>query len=336
MDYATFLRQAERGEAPALNLLHGTDGQLLDDALATATRGFFPDPALAAWGREVFDGRERGVDEIVRSAMTLPFGGGRRLVAVRRAQALAARGADALAAYAKSPNPASCLLLLSDEPLRASRDRRTDHWLLSALPTAAIVELPTRAARELAGWLRQRAAVEGLTVSDEAARLIVELTGEDTAALLGEARKAALAGGPDNRAVGVKDVGAVVGEHRLDAIFDLTRAVERRDRAAALKTLDRLLATEDWNLLLSVLTRDVRTAWTAVAWRRRGRGVDEIARALRRPPAVIETITGAGGGSEGLLAWKLRRCWDAERRLKSGGEPWAEMAALVADLCAER
>src|SRR5438046_134458 len=231
MDYATFLRQAERGEAPALNLLHGADGQLLDDALATATRGFFPDPALAAWGREVFDGRERGVDEIVRSAMTLPFGGGRRLVAVRRAQALTTRGADALAAYAKSPNPASCLLLLSDESLRASRDRRTDHWLLAALPAAAIVELPTRGARELTGWLRQRAAV---------------------------------------------------------------------------------------------------------AWRRRGRGVAEIARALRRPPAVIETITGAGGGSEGLLAWKLRRCWDAECRLKSSGEPWAEMAALVADLCAER
>src|SRR5213594_1050249 len=217
MDYATFLRQAERGEAPALNLLHGADGQLLDDALATATRGFFPDPALAAWGREVFDGRERGVDEIVRSAMTLPFGGGRRLVAVRRAQALTARGADALAAYAKSPNPASCLLLLSDEPLRASRDRRTDHWLLAALPAAAIVELPARGARELTSWLRQRAAVEGLTVSDEAARLLVELTGEDTAALLGEARKAALAGGPDNRAVGVKDVGAVVGDHRPDA-----------------------------------------------------------------------------------------------------------------------
>src|SRR5437870_4876682 len=154
MDYATFLRQAERGEAPPIILLHGADGQLLDDALATATRGLFPDPSLAAWGREVFDGRERGVDEIVRSAMTLPFGGGRRLVAVRGAQALAAKGADALTDYAKSPNPASCLLLLSDEPLRASRDRRTDHWLLGALPSAAIVELPTRAAREVAGWLR--------------------------------------------------------------------------------------------------------------------------------------------------------------------------------------
>jgi DNA polymerase III delta subunit len=175
-----------------------------------------------------------------------------------------------------------------------------------------------------------------LTVSDEAARLLVELTGEDTATLLGEARKAALAGGPDNRTVGVKEVGAIVGEQRLDDIFDLTRAVERRDRAGALKTLDRLLATEDAMLLLTVLARDVRTAWTAVALRRRGRSVEEIARALRRPPVVIETLTGSTSGSEARFAWKLRRCWDAERRLKSSGEPRAEMAALVADLCAER
>lgn len=336
MDYVTFLRLAERGEGPPINLLHGGDIQLLDDALDAATRGLFPDRTLAAWGREIFDGRERGVDEIVRSAMTLPFGGGRRLVAVRRSQALAAKGTDVLAAYAANPNPATCLLLLADEGLRASRERRADHWLLGALPAAAIIELPTRAGRDVAGWLRQRAALEGLTLSDEAARLLVELTGDDTATLLGEARKAALAGGPDNRAVGVKDVGAIVGEHRLDAIFDLTRAVERRDLAGALKTLDRLLATEDAMLLLSVLARDVRTAWTAVAWRRRGRPVEEIARALRRPPAVIETLTGSTRGSETLYAWRLRRCWDVERRLKGSGEPRAEMAALVADLCAER
>jgi len=85
-----------------------------------------------------------------------------------------------------------------------------------------------------------------------------------------------------------------------------------------------------------VLARDVRTAWTAVALRRRGRSVEEIARALRRPPMVIETLTVSSGGSEAHLAWKLRRCWEVEHRLKSSGEPRAEMAALVADLCAER
>jgi len=76
VDYAAFLRTVERGEPPAIALLHGGDGQLLDDALDAVTRALFPDRSLAAWGREVFDGREHGVDEIVRSAMTLPLGGG--------------------------------------------------------------------------------------------------------------------------------------------------------------------------------------------------------------------------------------------------------------------
>jgi DNA polymerase III subunit delta len=334
MDYAAFLRAVERSEPPAIALLHGDDGQLLDDALDAVSRALFPDPSLAAWGREIFDGLEHSVDEIVRSAMTLPFGGGRRLVAVRRAQALNAKGAEPFTAYVASPNPATCLVLLADESLRASRDRR-DHWLLGAVPAAAIVTLPDRGPREVAGWLRQRAALEGLTVTDEAARLLVELTGEDTATLLGEARKAALAGGPDNRNVGVRDVGAIVGEHRLTELFDLPRAVEKRDTAGALRTLDRLLATEDALLLLAVLVRDVRTTWTAVAARRRGRSVDEIARALRLPPRVIETLT-SSGRSDAQLARQIRRCWETERRLKSSGEPRAEMAALVADLCAER
>jgi len=335
VDYNAFLKTVERGEPPAIALLHGDDGQLLDDSLVAVTRALFPDPSLAAWGREVFDGLEHSVDEIVRSAMTLPFGGGRRLVAVRRAQALNAKGAEPLTVYVASPNPATCLVLLADESLRASRDRRADHWLLGAVPAAAIVTLPERGPRELAGWLRQRAALEGLTVTDEAARLLVELTGEDTATLLGEARKAALAGGPDNRNVGVRDVGAIVGEHRLSELFDLPRAVEKRDVAGALRTLDRLLATEDALLLLAVLVRDVRTTWTAVAARRRGRPVDEIGRALRLPPRVIETLT-SSGRSDTQLARQIRRCWETERRLKSSGEPRAEMAALVADLCAER
>ena len=334
MDHTGFAKSVERGDAPAVALLHGDDGQLLDDTLAAVTRALFPDLSLAAWGREVFDGLEHSVDEIVQSAMTLPFGEGRRLVVVRRAQALSAKAAESLAAYVKSPNPATCLLLLADESLRANRDRR-DHWLLGAVPAAAIVTLPDRAPRELAGWLRQRAALEGLTVTDEAGRLLVELTGEDTATLMGEVRKAALAGGPDNRNVGVRDVGAIVGEHRLSELFDLPRAVEKRDVAAALRTLDRLLATEDALLLLAVLVRNVRTAWTAVAAWRRGRSVDEIARALRLPPGVIATLTSAER-PDTHFARQIRRCWETEHRLKSSGEKRAEMAALVADLCAER
>src|SRR5947209_20456010 len=103
MDYATFIRQAEKGEPPAITLLHGGDVQLLDDALDATTRGLFPDRALAAWGREVFDGRESRADEIVRAAATLPLVGDPRMVAVPTPQAPSAQVSAGLGADAKSP-----------------------------------------------------------------------------------------------------------------------------------------------------------------------------------------------------------------------------------------
>jgi DNA polymerase-3 subunit delta len=314
-------------------LLHGGDGQLLDDALAAVSQGLFPDPGAAAFDREVLDGREVTAGAIAQSALTLPVAAPRRLVAVRHGQALSARGGERLAEYCADPNPACCLLLLADEALTATRDRK-DHWLLAAVPAAAVVTLPTRQGGALEPWLRRRAAAEGLTVSEEAARLLVQLVGDDGAALLGEVRKAALAGGPQNHSVGVKEVGAVVGERRVSGVFDLTRAVERRDVGLALRTLESLLATEEPMLLLALLTREARTAWTILEWSRRGQGAEQIARTLRRPVPVVQAFVAAAssGGPPAAVA-RLRRCWEAERRLKSGGDARAELVALVVALC---
>jgi DNA polymerase-3 subunit delta len=338
VDYTTFVQAAERGEPPPLALLHGPDEQLLDDALGLVMRGLFTDASELALGREVLEGNEVSVETVVRSAMTLPFMTRRRLVVVRRAQALANKGTEPLTAYARDPNPSTSLLLLADEGLAASRERRSDHWLLGALPSASIVALPVRKGRALEDWLKQRAAADTLVVTDEAARLLVQWVGEDGARLLGEARKAALVAGPDNRKVGVNEVTAIVGEHRVSDVFELTRAVERRDMGLALRTLDRLLATEEPVFLLALLTRSVRQALTVRDLAAAGQSAMEIARLVRpTPPPVVEAImtrvAGAGGAA---LPRQLTRCWEAEWRCKSGGQPRAELTALVAELCATR
>jgi DNA polymerase-3 subunit delta len=333
VDYRALLQAADRGEPPPLALLHGGDAQLVDDALARVTAGLFADPTELALGREVLEGDETTAEAVVRSAMTLPLMTRRRLVVVRRCQALPARGADTLGAYARDPNPGTCLLLLADEPLAGQRDRR-DHWLLGVLPAAAVVALPAWRGRMIEDWLKQRAAREDLAVGDEAARLLVQWVGEDGARLLGEARKAALAGGPDNRTVGVTEVTAIVGEHRVADVFELLRAVERGEPGAALRTLERLLATEPPVLVLAHLTTSTRMALTARELAGRGEAADAIARALRRPLPVVQAllprVTGPAGSRLGRL---LDRCWETEWRLKSGGEPRAELVALVTELC---
>ncbi|MEX2146111.1 MAG: DNA polymerase III subunit delta [Candidatus Rokuibacteriota bacterium] len=336
MDYLTLLKAVERGEAPALALIHGGDAQLLDDVLAAATRALFR-PEEIQLGREVLDGTEVTADTLVRSAMTLPFMTARRLVAVRRCQALDGKTSGALTAYARDPNPATCLLLLADEPLAASRERRADHWLLQAIPAAATVALPARKERALEEWLRQRAALEGLTIDEEAAHLLVQWVGDDGAGLMGEARKAALAGGSDNRTVGEREVKAVVGEHRVADVFTLTNAVTAGDVGLALKTLDRLLTTEEPLRLLALLLSDVRMVMTVADLAAQHEPAAAIARTVRRPAGIVDAMLRAvARTSAATRPARLRRCWEVDWRLKSGGAAHAEMAALVAELCADR
>lgn len=334
MDEIALLRLLDRGSWPPVLVVHGADAQALDDVLARIDRQLFGEPSAATFDRQLFDARASDVATVLHAALTVPVLAPRRLVAVRHAQAWPAREAPALARYAAAPSPTTVLLLLADEPLGPSRERPGPHWLLGAVPAAGQVEVGVRRGRALEDWLRQRAQAEGLTVTEEAARLLVQMVGEDGARLLGEARKAALAGGPDNRTVGVREVESVVGEQRVSALFDLTRAIERREVGAALRTLDRLLATEEPLLVLAALTREARAAWMAREAQQRGVPAAEIARRLRRPPPVVEALLAAlAGESARGLAHRLRRCWQAEWRLKSGGEPRAELTALVTELC---
>ena len=292
MQYAAWLQGLARGQVAPVVLLHGPEPFLIEEALAALTRVVCSDPGLLAMSREVLEAREAGAEGIVRAAETLPWGTPRRLVVARGVEALGAKQAEPLVAYLRAPNPATVLALPVSQPLASS------HWLRSAVPAAAAVEIPELAGRALAGWLRSRASAEGLELADDAAQLLVAMVGDDPAALVGEMGKAALAGGPENRRVGTAEVRAVVGEHRSHEVFELTRAIERRDGAAALLLLERLLAAGEEPLrILAILSGQSRQA---------------------APRAVGE---------------RLERCWQVERRLKLGGAPRPELAVLVALLC---
>jgi DNA polymerase-3 subunit delta len=329
MDYAALLREIGRGRVPPLLLLHGAEPFFLDDALAQATRALFPDPSTATLNRELLDAREVSVDAVIRTALTLPFLASTRLVAVKRVQELSTREHEPLARYARAPNPSTCLLLLADEPLRA------DHWLLRALPAAAVVEARRPSGASLVSWLKSRATANGVELTEEAAQLLIQWVGEDLTALVGEMEKAALYASPTAPRVDLPEVRAVVGEHRLRSVFELVRALERCELGDALSLLERLLAAGEEPLaILGVVTRELRLTWLVKEWSRRGSSVEEVTRRLRRPPHVAEALLSrATALSSEALARRLTRCWEVERRLKSGGAPHPEMTLLLADLC---
>lgn len=328
MDYAGFLREVRGDHLPPVALLHGPEPRLLDEALGHVSRALFPDPAVLPLNREVLDADETTVETVVRSALTLPCLATWRLVVVKRAQALAAKGATTLADYLEHPNPSARLVFLSSEPLPAA------HWLVKALPPAAVIPVPRLTGRSLISWLQDAARAEGYELTEAAAQLLARWTGEDLSTLAGELEKALLFSGP-TRAIGEEEIRQVVGEHRVLRAFELADAVERRQLGPALALLDNLLAAGEEPLaILGALTRQVRATWQAKEWLREGKSVEEIGRLLRRPPFAVEALAASATSlAPADLARALTRCWKAERRLKSGGRPRSELTVLVADLC---
>jgi len=330
VDLAGFVKQADGGKAPPVTLLHGPEPFLLEDAIGRLTQAMFPGQAELSLVRETIDARVVGGDGIVQSALVLPWLGERRLVIARGVEGLAAKSAESLGAYVKAPNPSTVLVLLAEALLEPS------HWLVRAMPPAAVVAAPALTGRALSGWLRGYAQARGYELDEQAAAVLVELSGDDLAQLAGEVEKAALAGGPENRRVRAAEVRAVVGEHRMRHVFDLTRALVACDAAAALALLESLLnGGEEPLAVLGMLTREARTIWQAAGALRAGRSPEEVARGLRRPPAAATAlIERAGSLSPAAAARNLARCWDVERRLKLGGAARPELSLLVADLCA--
>ncbi len=327
MDYRGFLSEVERGSVPPVALLHGDEPRLLEDALAKVSHAMFSDPSLLALNREVFDGGEAPVDEIVRAALTLPSLAPARLVVVKSAQGLPAKAAAALSEYARDPSPYARLVLLAGEPLDAG------HWLLKTLPPASVIRVPRLTGRGLLAWLQARAREEGYELTEGAGQLLVRWAGEDLTALSGELEKALLFAGA--RSITQEHIQRVVGEHRVLKTFELTDAVERGEIGPALALLESLLASGEEPLaILGTLARQVRTTWQVGEWRRQGKTVEEIAGLLRRPSFAVQALSArAASLPAGDLSHALRRCWEVEGKLKSGGRPRAELTVLVADLC---
>jgi DNA polymerase III delta subunit len=274
---------------------------------------------------------------VVEAGEALPLFAGPRLVVVRGLAEAPARVVDRLGAALEGagraegrwPAAGTTVALVA-----AGADRRAP--ALRLLDEAARVEVRPPPARALGGWLRDRARAAGVTLTPEAARLLVEQAGDGAGRLLGELDKAALLVGPGGR-VDEAAVRALAGAGASPRYWELTAALEEGRRADALRLLEALLAEGDDPLVaLAWLSGHVATLARVAAGLAAGLDTRGLGQALktRRPDFAVERLAvRARGLGEAGIARAAARCYQVERRLKaSGGSPRALLTALVADL----
>ncbi len=225
--------RADRRSTAHLYLILGEEDLRADDALRTLLDELIPEGERAL-NLDVIDAGEAPVQDIITRCDTLPFFGARRVVVLRRAQALKPPDQDALAAYLEQGPPPSVLVVVAE---RLDKRRRF-HAVLQKSGRVIVCD-PLRPG-DLPGWVRTRVAREGKKITPDAAELLITVVGGHLRELSLEIGKlAAYTGGRDT--ITAEDVREVASHVAEATVFELMDAVGRRQAGRALALLETVI-----------------------------------------------------------------------------------------------
>ena len=260
---------------------------------------------------------------IVTSCNTVPFASEYRLVYVRNAEKLRKQEADALVGYLKSPSPTTVLCLEAEKLAKSTKLYKA----VSALGSKAVIECAPLKKFELHKTVRSMAVAHGVTFTEGAAKLLVELVGENTVRLDAEIKKIALAHrGSD--AVSESEVLSMTARTAEVKPWEFVDAFAARDLRKCLLYLGRMESVTPHALIAMCVNR-LRELICAKSVARRGSATS----------AQLSAALAAAGGRK-MADWQLKNHFrwasqftaaelraaivsarDAEQAMKSGADP---------------
>ena len=215
------------------------------------------------------------------------FGGGRRLVVVTDVDRWKAADAKAVASYLASPTPETVLALVGEET-------KKDSPLGKACAKAGEVLLYDVPKRRLPEWVAKQFADRGVEIEHEAARVLIELVGEDPEALACEVDKIATWSGGER--VDVPDVERLAAGCAQVPGYELTDAWGRRDLVATLAACQLLLErspdppSRAVPAVAGLLVGHVGRVRSVQALLEEGLSAREVAARLKRHPFYVEKL----------------------------------------------
>lgn len=193
---------------------------------------------------EVFYAGDDAMTDVMNSAMTIPMGGGKKVVIIRGAERLKEKEAQTLAAYAGDPSPKT-LMIVTARGIGKGKGASG----IAAPPTerlgdlvklAAVAAFPKARETDIREWVIRRIEKEGKEIDPEAMDAIVDCIGQDLSAVAMEVEKIVLFLGEEKRAT-LSVVEDILPYLRVHTVFELTDALSRGDPAASIEMLREVL-----------------------------------------------------------------------------------------------
>jgi DNA polymerase-3 subunit delta len=186
---------------------------------------------------EILSAQEAGAEDVAAACNALGlFTVERRLVIVENVERWKAADVKALEGYLKGPAPTTVLALVGE-------DIKRDSVLAKAVAKAGevlVYDLPKRGRKaDHPRWVEGQLKERGVVIDPDAARLLVDLVGEDAHELASEVDKLATWANGDR--IGEREILVLVPARAETPPFDLTDAWGRRDVRAALAASEQIM-----------------------------------------------------------------------------------------------
>ncbi|MCH7650629.1 MAG: DNA polymerase III subunit delta [Nitrospinae bacterium] len=324
------IQQIESGTTHPVYFLYGEEDFFQRELIAALTRRWIT-PDNRDFNFETFEAKTSTVHEWIGACKTLSFFGGEKLVIVRGLDEVEWEDGKVtpLLDYVSDPVPEACLVLTAR---KADRKRKV-YKALAKLKGAGECTAPREPA--LIAWLKNRAKESKRTLTAGAARLMVERVGLKPGLLAGELEKVITFAGKA-QSIDEQAVMAVVGETRLENVFDLTDALKAKNPVRALSILrNHLEHGEQPVKLLGMIAWQFRLIWEVKHHQTTGTPPSRIAQKMGIAPFQAEqALRYTGKFSEGQLREGFRSLFQADRELKGSGKaPKGILETLVLRLC---
>lgn len=278
-------------------------------------------PEMLAFDCAEFVAGETRMEEIIEAANTFPMVSKRRVVFVSAVERLEKdekedekeKEEDVLLAAIPRLSPRTVLVLVAQD---LDRRRKLYKTLRDEICVAEFPHLKDD--RALGAWAEAFVRKEGYRISPASIKKIVRLAGTDIQNLAAELEKLILYAG-DAKEVPEKAVDDLVRENRQQRIFDLTDAIGRRDRNAALKSLANLMSTGEPALVVVIMmARHCRQVLIAQEGLRRRLPAREIGSTAQIPPFKLdEFLRQARTANAAAVRGMFIKLAGIDRKLKS-------------------
>jgi len=321
-----FAKNISSGALRPVYYLYGDEPYLMERAVKQLIARLVA-PDFRDFNLNIYYGNECRGEEIAETSQTLPFFADRRVVIVKRGDALSALAMETLLPYLQNPSPSTCLVF------QGGKIDQRKKFFVELKKTGELVEYKPPYENQLGTFIRDEATGHGKKLEPAAVELLVYLTGINLQELASQVEKAVTYVG-ERDTIRLADIKTIASDTRADSVFDLTNAVGEKNLVKALRTFATMIRDGEAPLMiLAMLTRHFRQLWQVREQLDKRSSTQDIGKATGINPYFLAgTIAQARNYQIAELQGIFERLFETDLALKSGGDELV-VERLLMEIC---